>query len=85
MRWMGHVICMGEIRNAYKVLIRRPEGKRALERPPYRWEVNIRMDLREIGWENVDWIHLVQDRNQWQALVNTYESLGSMKVGKCLE
>jgi hypothetical protein len=42
----------------------KPEGKRSLRRPRHRWEDNVRMDLREIGWEGVDWMHLAQDRNQ---------------------
>jgi len=45
-----------------KILVRKPNGKRTLRRPRCIWEGNIRMDLREIGWEDVDWIHLVQDR-----------------------
>jgi len=58
MRWAGHVVLMGEMRNAYKILIRNPEGKRPLRRPGCRWEDNIRRDLWEIGCEGVDWIHL---------------------------
>jgi len=61
---------MGEGRGAYRVLVGRPEGKRPLGRSRHRWEDNIRMDLREIGWEGVNWIHVVQDRDQWQALAN---------------
>jgi hypothetical protein len=53
---------------------RKPEAKRLLGRPRSRWEENIIMDLTEIEWENVDWIHLVQDRDQWRALVNTVMS-----------
>jgi hypothetical protein len=62
---------MGEMRNACKILIRNPEWKSPLGRLRCRWKNNIRMDLREIGWEDVDWIHLSQDRDQWRALVNT--------------
>jgi hypothetical protein len=58
MRWVEQVAGMGEMRNAYKVLIGRPVGKRPLRIPRYRWRDNIRMDLREIGWEGVYWIHL---------------------------
>jgi len=54
----------------YKIFIGKPEGKRPLGRPRRRWQY-IRMDLREIRWEDVDWIHLVQGRDQWRALVNT--------------
>jgi hypothetical protein len=66
---------MGEMRQGYIILSWKPEGKRPLERYRRRWEGNIRMDLREIGWEAVDWIHLAQDREQWRALVNTAVSL----------
>jgi len=51
---------MGETRNAYNVLVLKPEWKGALERPRRIWENNIRMDLREAGWDNVDWIHLLR-------------------------
>jgi hypothetical protein len=53
----------------------RPEGKRPLERPRRRWVDNIKMDLREIGWDCMDWIELAQDRDQWRALVNTVMNL----------
>jgi hypothetical protein len=52
-------------------LVGKPEGKRPLGRPRRRWVDNIKMDLREIGWDGVDWIDLTQDRDQWRALVNT--------------
>jgi ribosome biogenesis protein Nip4 len=61
---------MGEVGNANKILVGKPEGKRPLERPRRRWKDNIRMDLTETGRECVDWAHLVQDRDQWQVLVN---------------
>jgi hypothetical protein len=61
---------MGEGRNVYRVLVGEPEGKRALERPRCRWEDGIKMDLGEIGWGGVEWIHLVQDRDRWRAVVN---------------
>jgi hypothetical protein len=66
---------MGEDRNVCKVLMGKPEGKRPFERPRRRWEDGIRMDLREIGWESVDWIQPVQDRGRWRALVNTVMKL----------
>jgi hypothetical protein len=62
---------MGEARGAYNILIGKPEGRRPLGRPRRRWEDNIKMDLREIGFEDVNWIHLAQDRDRWRALVNT--------------
>jgi hypothetical protein len=57
--------------NACRISVEKPEGKRPLGRSRHRWEDNIRMDLREIGWGGMDWIHLAQDRGQWRALVNT--------------
>jgi hypothetical protein len=65
MRWAGHVARLGEIINAYKILIRNSDGKR-----PGKIT-----DLREIGWEDVDWMHLVQVRGQWRALVNMLMNL----------
>jgi hypothetical protein len=56
---------MGEMRNAYKILVGNPEGKRPLGKSRRRWRDNIRMDLREMGWENVGWMHLAQDEGQW--------------------
>jgi hypothetical protein len=75
MRWVGHVACMGEVRGAYNILVGKTEGRRPLGRPRRRWEDNIKMDLREIGFGNVDWIHWAQDRDKWQALVNTVMNL----------
>jgi hypothetical protein len=57
------------------VLVGKPEGKRPSERPRCRWEDNIKMGLREIGWDGMDWIHLAQDRDQWRAVVNTMINL----------
>jgi hypothetical protein len=51
--------------------VEKPEGKKPLGRPRSRWEDNIKMDLREIGWDGVDWIEMAQDRDQRKALVNT--------------
>jgi hypothetical protein len=59
MRCAGHVARIGEKRNAYRLLARKPEGKRPLGRPRRRWVNNIRMDLGEVGWGNVDWIGLL--------------------------
>jgi hypothetical protein len=61
---------MREVRGAYNILVGRPEGRRPLGRPRRRWEDNINMDLREIGFGDVDWIHWDQDRDRWPALVN---------------
>jgi hypothetical protein len=74
MGWAMHEARVGEKRNAYKTLDK-PEGKRPLGRPRHRWEGNIRMDLREIGWEGVDWMQLDEDRGQWRAVVNTVMNL----------
>jgi hypothetical protein len=65
---------MGEKKNAYRILVGKPEGKRPPGRPRRRW-VDIKMDLREIGCDGVDWIDLAQDRDQWRALVNTVMNL----------
>ncbi|KAJ4446816.1 hypothetical protein ANN_13514, partial [Periplaneta americana] len=66
LRWTGHVARMGESRNAYRVLVGRPEGKRPLGRPRRRWEDNIKMDLREVGYDDREWINFAQDRDQWK-------------------
>jgi hypothetical protein len=71
MRWAGHVARVGDKRNAYRLLVGKQEGKRILGRPRRRWVDNIRMDLGEVGWGDVDWIGLAQDRNRWRALVNS--------------
>jgi hypothetical protein len=71
MRWAVHVTRMGEKMNAYRIVVRKPEGKRPLGRPRRRWVDNVKIDLREIGWEIMDWIDLAQDRDQWRVLVNT--------------
>jgi hypothetical protein len=65
----------GEVRGAYSILVGRPEGRRPLGRPRRRWEDNTKMDLREIGFGDVDWIHWAQDRARWWALVNTVMNL----------
>jgi hypothetical protein len=65
----------GEKRNAYRLLVRKLEGKRLLGRLRRRWVNNIRMDLGEVDWGDVDWIGLAQDRNRWRALVNSILNL----------
>ncbi|KAJ4451034.1 hypothetical protein ANN_02470 [Periplaneta americana] len=75
LRWAGHVARMGESRNAYRVLVGRPEGKTPLGRPRRRWEDNIKMDLREVRYDDRDWINLAQDRDQWWAYVRAAMNL----------
>jgi hypothetical protein len=65
----------GAKRNAYRLLVRKPERKRPLGRPRRRWVDNIRMDLGEVGWGDVDCIVLAKDRNRWRALVNSVLNL----------
>jgi hypothetical protein len=65
----------GEKRNAYRILVGKPEGKKPLGRPRCRWVDNIKMDLREIKWDGVDGIGLAQERDQWSALANTVMNL----------
>jgi hypothetical protein len=66
---------MGEKRNAYGTLVGKSEGKRPLGTPRHKWVANKKMDLRETGWDGMDWIDLAQDRDQWRALVNTVQNL----------
>jgi hypothetical protein len=75
MRWVGHVLCMGEGRGVYRVLVGRPEGKRPLGRPRRRWEDNIKMELSEEGIDEANWIQLAQGRVQGRACVNTVMNL----------
>jgi hypothetical protein len=66
---------MEEKSNAYRILVRKAEGKRTLGRPRSRWVDNIKIDVREIGWDGIDWIDLTEDRDHWRALVNTVMNL----------
>jgi hypothetical protein len=75
MRWAGHVAPMGEVRGAYNILVGGPKRRRPLGRSRRRWEDNIKMDLRETGFGDVDWIHWAQDRDRWRALVKTVTNL----------
>jgi hypothetical protein len=73
MRWAGHVAQMGANRN--RILVGKPEGKRPVGRQRRRWVYNIKIDLREIQWDVMDWMNLAQDRDQWRALVYTVMNL----------
>jgi hypothetical protein len=74
-KWAGHVACMGERTDVYRILMGKPEGKRPL--PRRRWEYGIKMDLRGIGWGGGggEWIHLAQDGDRWWAVVNAVMNL----------
>jgi hypothetical protein len=69
-RRAGHVANIGKMRNAYNILVGKPEVKRTFGRPRHRWDDNIRLDIREIGLECVGWMHPAQDRDQWWGIVN---------------
>jgi hypothetical protein len=74
------------MRNLYKFLVGKPERKRPLGRPRHRWEDNIRMDLKEIEWKGVAWMHLAEGRDQWQTIVNnTVMNLRVLKGGEFLD
>ena len=75
MTWAGHVARMGEGRDAYRILVRRPEGRRPFERLRRRWEDNIKTDLQELGWGGMDWIEMAQDRGRWRDVVNAVMNL----------
>jgi hypothetical protein len=86
MRLAGHAARMGEKRNAYRLLMRRPEGKGPLGRPRRRFVDNIRMDLGEVGWGDVDWIGLAKDRNRVESCCEFgIEPTGSMKCWETIE
>ena len=76
MRWAGHVARIGEERGMYRVLVRKPEGRKPLGRPRLRWVDNIRMYLQEVGSGYMDWIALAQDRDRWRTLANAVMNLG---------
>jgi hypothetical protein len=75
MRWERHVARIGEKRNAYRLLVGMQQGSRPLGRPRLRWMDIIRIDLVEVGWGDVDWVGLAQDRERWRALVNSVLNL----------
>jgi hypothetical protein len=74
-RWAGHVAHRGEWRGAHRTFVGRPEGRKPIGRPRDRWEVNIKMDLQEVGCRGMDWIELAQDRGRWWALLNVVMNL----------
>jgi hypothetical protein len=74
-RWVGYVARIVEKRNAYRLLVEKPKGKRLLGRPRHRWVDNVKMDIGETRWGDVDWIGLAQDRNRWKFLVNSVINL----------
>jgi hypothetical protein len=71
----GISLIMDYAKNVYRILVGKPEGKRPLGRPRRSWVDNLKIDLRGIGWDGVDWIDMAQDRDQWRALVNTVTNL----------
>ena len=75
MRWAGHVARMGEERGVYRVLVRKPEGRKPLGKPRRILVDNIKMDLQEVGYGYMDWIGLAQDRDKWRTLVSAVMNL----------
>jgi hypothetical protein len=75
MRWAEHVARMGHELNTYRILVGKREGKKPLGRPRRRWVDSIKIGLREIEWDSMDWIDLVKDRNQWKVFVKTVINL----------
>jgi hypothetical protein len=74
-----------EKKNAYRILVGKPEGRSPVGRPRRRWVDNIKVDLRDIGWDDMNWIAMAQDRDQWRALVNTVLNLRvPLNAGKFL-
>jgi hypothetical protein len=71
----GYVAQLGEERGVYRILVGKPEGKRPLGRPRHRWEDNIKMNLQEVGYGDMNWIGLTQDRDRWRAIVNAVMNL----------
>jgi hypothetical protein len=83
MMWAVHAAQMGEKNDAYRLLVRKPEGKRPLRRPSFRWVENIKIDVVEILWDGVNWIGLVHDKEKRRALVNAVMNLRvTLNTGK---
>jgi len=70
-RWTGHVACMGERRGAYRVLLGKPDGRRPLGRPRYRWENKTKTDLQDVRLGDMDWADLSQDKDTRRDLADT--------------
>ena len=75
LRWAGNVARMEQSRNAYRVLVGKPESKKPLWRSRRRWEDNVKMDFREVGCDPRDWIALAEDRDQWRAYIRAVMNL----------
>jgi hypothetical protein len=71
MRLAGHVACMVERWGRFRVVVVKPEGKRPHAKLLHRWECNVKIDLKDMGWEGMEWINLVKDVDEWQAVVKT--------------
>jgi hypothetical protein len=84
MRWAGYVAYLGETRNAYRTFVGKPERKRPLRIYISQWEENIKMDLRETGWDGMDWIYLAQDRDQWRRTFGFHKMLRNSSVAERL-
>jgi hypothetical protein len=80
MRGDGHVARLGEVIVAYSVLVWKPERKRTFASPRQRWEGNIKIDHQEMGWGDMNWIDLSQDKDRWRALVNVVMQLRVQKM-----
>jgi hypothetical protein len=85
MKWAGHVVRIGEKRNAYKILVGKPEGRRPLGKPRRRWVDNIKMDLKEIEWDDIDWTDLAQEGPVEDSCEYGNEPSGSIKCWEVLE
>jgi hypothetical protein len=86
MKLAGHLVRIGERRGVYRVLVGKPEGKRPLGRPKRRWDHNIKMDLQEVGYRDMDSIDLDPDRDRWRTLMNAVMNFrGSIKFGEFLD